>query len=432
MDYAQLANIEAEQAVLGSILLESDLIQECLLIPEHFAQSNHQQIFRAMREIDAAEDTVDIITVTTTLGSALDQVGGVSYLSRLAESVPSTASFTMYQQLIQEAYRLREARNVAASLVNSPTDEKISEVYNQLSSLMEIGTKKARSKTDILLEIYDDVNTEKGDITGIPTGLKDLNDMTGGWQEGDLIILAARPSMGKTALALNFGLNNSHKKGVTDIFSLEMSDKSLTHRMLSSIGRINGAKWKNPNRDFTEMDHQNFSRAAAIYENYLINIHDEPGQSVFDIKAKVRATKKEHPEKPHLVIIDYLQLITSVGKFDRNDLAIAHMTRELKNMARSFKVPVILLSQLSRGVEQRQDKRPMMSDLRESGAIEQDADVIAFLYRDEYYNKNTEAKGITEIILAKQRNGPIGTVESLFVKEFGQFLDLDRQAELNI
>ncbi|EIT85943.1 replicative DNA helicase [Fictibacillus macauensis ZFHKF-1] len=427
-----LVNIESEQAVLGSILYEPELIQECRMSPEHFGRVSHVQIFRAMRELDQAGKVVDMVTVVTELGSAIEQVGGVTYLSQLTDAVASTENFEMYEKMVLESYRLRRARELAASLVNSPTEEKIVEVYNDLSELQEVGINKQRSKNDVLFEIYEDINTPKGDITGINTGLKDLNDMTGGWQNGDLIILAARPSMGKTAFALGKSVHNAHRKGVTDIFSLEMGDKSLTHRMLSSIGRIDGSKWRNPNKSFTERDHESFSHAVSQYSKYHINIHDEPGQTVFDIKAKVRRSMKEHPDKPHLVVIDYLQLITIAGKHDRHDLAIGSVTRELKNMARSFNIPVILLSQLSRGVEQRQDKRPMMSDLRDSGSIEQDADVIIFLYRDEYYNKNSDAKGIVEIIIAKQRNGPVGTVDALFVKEYGQFLDLDRQMEVSI
>ncbi|WP_416729229.1 replicative DNA helicase [Fictibacillus sp. JL2B1089] len=425
-----LANIEAEQAVLGSILLEPDLIQECQMSIEHFGTTSHKQIFRAMREVDSNGNEVDFVTVLAELGDAAEQVGGLTYLTQLPESVPSTATFHHYEQLMLEAYRLREARKIANVLAQEPTEENITKAYNDLASIQEIGIKPQRTKMDLLMEIYEDVSTPKGDLTGINTGLSELNEMTGGLQNGDLIIVAARPSMGKTAFALNLAIHNSHKGGVTEIFSLEMSDKQLANRMLSAIGRIEGSKWRNPHKKFTDTDHENFHKAMGIYSNYNMNIYDKPGQTLFDIRVAVKKSRKDNPGKQQLVIIDYLQLIKVVGKFDRHDLAIGHITRELKSMAREFNIPIILLSQLSRSVEQRQDKRPMMSDIRDSGSVEQDADLIAFLYRDDYYNKKSEAKNIVEVIVAKHRNGPTGTLEFLFVKEFGQFLDLSRQMEL--
>ncbi|MFP7465691.1 DnaB helicase C-terminal domain-containing protein, partial [Bacillus safensis] len=217
--------------------------------------------------------------------------------------------------------------------------------------------------------------------------------------------------------------------GVTDIFSLEMSDTQLTHRMLSSIGSIENTKWRNPKRFFSEDDYDKASKAMGEYEKLDIYIHDHPTQTVADIRSKIRKTKKDHPDQDHLVIIDYLQLITPIGKYESKNHEVGEITRELKNMARSFNVPIILLSQLSRGVESRNDKRPMMSDLRDSGSIEQDADIVTFLYRDDYYDKQSEVKNIAEVIFAKHRNGATGTVNVAFVKEYGKFLTLARQME---
>lgn len=427
-----LTNVEAEQAVLGSILLEPDLIQECHLTMEQFGMAAHKQIFRAMREVDAKGNEVNFVSVLTELGDGGEQAGGLSYLTQLPESVPSTVTFHHYEQLMLEAYRLRLARSLGSDLMNAPTEENISLVHQKLADLQEIGIKPQKSKMDLLLEIYEDVSTPKGDITGISTGLKELNDMTGGLQNGDLIILAARPSMGKTAFALNLGIHNSHKGGVTNIFSLEMSGKQLVQRMLSVLGGIEGSKWRNPNKNFTDTDHTRLSNAVADYERYHMNIYDQPGQTVFDIRVAVKKSIKENPGKQQLVIIDYLQLIKVVGKFDRHDLAIGHITRELKMMAREFNLPIVLLSQLSRSVEQRQDKRPMMSDIRDSGSVEQDADLIAFLYRDDYYNKNSELKNIVEVILAKHRNGATGTLEFAFIKEFGRFVELNRSRQMEL
>lgn len=428
-----LQNVEAEQALLGSILVESDLIKELSLQPEHFSETRHQVIFKAMREVEKLGKSVDMVTTVTKLGDSVEQVGGLQYLTDLGSAVASTANFLAYQTLIYDAYRLREMKKTAIEFANTPTDDGVTELYKRAMELQEIGIEKTRTKQDVLMEIYNDMHEEKEDITGINTGLVDLNAMTGGWQNDDLIVLAARPSMGKTAFALHMGKSNCEKGGVTDIFSLEMPDKQLTHRLLSNLGNIEGSKWKNPRKFFSDRDYENATKAIGEYEKWNINIHDQPAQTLADIRSKIRKTKKENPDnKKHLVIIDYLQLIRAIGKYERRDLEVGSITADLKEMARAFKIPIILLSQLSRAVEQRQDKRPMMSDLRESGSIEQDADVVMFLYRDDYYNKNSELKNIIEIDLAKQRNGPTGMIQASFIKEYGRFINLARQMDASL
>ncbi|WP_077736446.1 replicative DNA helicase [Bacillus sonorensis] len=428
-----LQNVEAEQALLGCILVESDLIKELSLQPEHFSETRHQVIFKAMREVEKLGKSVDMVTTVTKLGDSVEQVGGLQYLTDLGSAVASTANFLAYQTLIYDAYRLREMKKTAIEFANTPTDDGVTELYKRAMELQEIGIEKTRTKQDVLMEIYNDMHEEKEDITGINTGLVDLNAMTGGWQNDDLIVLAARPSMGKTAFALHMGKSNCEKGGVTDIFSLEMPDKQLTHRLLSNLGNIEGSKWKNPRKFFSDRDYENATKAIGEYEKWNINIHDQPAQTLADIRSKIRKTKKENPDnKKHLVIIDYLQLIRAIGKYERRDLEVGSITADLKEMARAFKIPIILLSQLSRAVEQRQDKRPMMSDLRESGSIEQDADVVMFLYRDDYYNKNSELKNIIEIDLAKQRNGPTGMIQASFIKEYGRFINLARQMDASL
>ncbi|WP_120155591.1 replicative DNA helicase [Bacillus licheniformis] len=428
-----LQNVEAEQALLGCILVEGDLIKELSLQPEHFSETRHQVIFKAMREVQKLGKSVDMVTTVTKLGDSVEQVGGIQYLTDLGSAVASTANFLAYQTLIYDAYRLREMKKNAIEFANTPTDDGITELYKRAMELQEIGIEKARTKQDVLMEIYNDMHEEKEDITGINTGLIDLNAMTGGWQDGDLIVLAARPSMGKTAFALHMGKSNCEKGGVTDIFLLEMPDKQLTHRLLSNLGNIEGSKWKNPRKFFSDHDYENATKAIGEYEKWNINIHDQPAQTLADIRSTIRKTKKENPDnQKHLVIIDYLQLIRAIGKYERRDLEVGSITAELKEMARAFKIPIILLSQLSRAVEQRQDKRPMMSDLRESGSIEQDADVVMFLYRDDYYDKNSELKNIIEIDLAKQRNGPTGMIQASFIKEYGRFINLARQMDASL
>lgn len=419
---------QAEQAVLGALLIEGELIKETPLTPRCFGNPRHKMIFDAMKKADEKEKAVDLVSVVTMLGDAVNEVGGVTYISDLANSVPTTANFSFYEETVLETFRIRESRNLAVHFSENPTDEGLTEMIDKLARLQEINTKGTeRTKRDVLVEVVDDMHEEKGEMTGIDTGSVELNRVTGGLQRGDLIIVAARPSMGKTAFALSLGSANCKKGGTTDIFSLEMGDKQLVHRLLSAEGKIDGHKWRNPARLFNANDFEKAIYAVGVIDKWDINIYDRAGQTINNIRAAIRKSMRKSRSENHLVVIDYLQLITPTGKFERNDLAVGYITRQLKKMAREFNIPIVLLSQLSRGVEQRQDKRPMLSDLRDSGNIEQDADIVMFLYRDAYYNADTEAKNITEIIIAKHRNGDVGKVEMAFLKEYGQFLDLDRR-----
>ena len=252
--------------------------------------------------------------------------------------------------------------------------------------------------------------------TGFSTGFEDYDKMTGGAQRGDLIIVAARPSMGKTAFALNIAMNHCKNGGAVDLFSLEMGSKQLLQRMISSEARIDGQKWRS--MCFSADDYKRSFHVIGEIAEWNLSIHERE-QSIQDITSKIRSSVAKDPDHEHLVIIDYLQLMTVKGRYERRDLEVGAITRELKLLARELNIPIILLSQLSRSVEQRQDKRPMMSDLRESGNIEQDADVISFLYRDDYYTQ--EGSDVVEVILRKQRNGPVGTVMLGFWKEYGRF-----------
>ncbi|MED0665741.1 replicative DNA helicase [Bacillus badius] len=420
---------EVENTVLGSIFLEPDLAYETNLTVEHFSRAANRIIFEAIQKLAEQNVPVDVMTVTQKLleNEQIENVGGVSYLTELAESVPTTANFPYYQAMLIEQYKKRLMTRAASDYLANPTEETAEKMYSTFIEAQEMGQKPSQSKIEVLGEIFDEIYEDAGELTGISSGLMELDRMTGGWQSSDLIVIAGRPSMGKTAYALGLAKACCEQGGVADIFSLEMPQKQLIKRFLSSIGNIEGSKWRNSFKLFTEQDKKRAQYAMDIYNKWSINIHDNPRQTVADIRAAVRKTKREHPGKKHIVVIDYLQLITPIGKFERHDLAVGHITRELKQMARQFDVPVMLLSQLSRAVEQRQDKRPMMSDLRDSGSIEQDADIVSFLYRDDYYNSESEAKNIVEVILAKQRNGPVGTVQLAFVKEYSQFLNLERR-----
>jgi len=421
-------NQEAEQAVIGTILMEGTLFDSLIVQPEHFYSRQLRAIFESMQRVHEKEQPIDVVTVTTELGNNLNNVGGLVYITELAESVPSIESLKNYEYLVLEAYRSRKSREIALQYAENPDDESLEILVKELESLKEFGINQQEKTTyEYLKEIASDMLAPPEESKrGFPTGYSDFDRMTGGTQPSDLIIIAARPSVGKTAFALNIGAGHCKHEGTTHIFSLEMGTKQLLQRMISSEARIDGQKWRSMN--FSEQDYNDATMAIGVISNWNLNIH-ENATTINDIKAKIRKSVNNQPDENHLVIIDYLQLIRTTGRYERRDLEVGAITRDLKLLAKELDIPIILLSQLSRGVEQRQDKRPMMSDLRESGNIEQDADVVGFLYRDDYYNKESEKQNIIEIILSKQRNGPTGTVELAFLKEYGRFTNLAKWYE---
>ncbi|WP_407270010.1 replicative DNA helicase [Radiobacillus sp. PE A8.2] len=417
-------NLEAEQSVLGCMLVETELVKECRLEPHHFYHPDHRHIFETIKLIDAKNEPMDIVAVITYMNpDKLKKMGGKALLSKLIKSVASTKPFKSYEKYVLNAYKIRRAKQLKEDDLNDV--ESITELIRALSELEQDDVDDEYNHQETIVELHQDLETEKRDITGVDTGFRDLNKFLGGYQPGDLIICAARPSVGKTAKALNHAIKACENDSVVPIFSLEMPKKQLLTRMMAAIGNINSAKLRNPLRRFDENDWKKLSIAEGMLSDMNLHIYDKSGQTISFIRSKVRRIRKQYPDKQMLVIIDYLQLIRSEGRSERRDLEIGEITRSLKEMARDLNVAVMLLSQLSRGVESRQDKRPMMSDIRDSGSVEQDADVIEFLYRDDYYDKSSDKPNVIEIIIAKQRNGPVGTVELAFIKEYNKFLDLD-------
>jgi replicative DNA helicase len=418
-------SIEAEQAVIGTLLMEGSLYDTIHIQEDHFYDSQLKRVFRAIAAVADKGLSIDVVTVVSDLGEDVNNVGGVAKLTDLATSIPSTETLPHYEQLVMEAYRKRKTREAALRYAENPEDDALVGLIAELENLQTVGVKQQEMTTyDYLQKIAEDMASPSGQAEkGFPTGYSDLDRMTGGTQPSDLIIIAARPSVGKTAFALNIGSGHCRNGGATHIFSLEMGTEQLLQRMISAESNVDGQKWRS--MDFSVDDYNSAIRGIGEISNWDLNIHEET-RTVNDIKATVRKEVTENPEQKHLVIIDYLQLMTATGKYERRDLEVGAMTRELKLLARELNIPIVLLSQLSRGVEQRQDKRPMMSDLRESGNIEQDADVIGFLYRDDYYDRESEKQNIIEIILSKQRNGPTGTVDLAFLKEYGKFVNLAR------
>lgn len=430
-------NVEAEQAVLGAIFLEpsSLTLASEVLIPEDFYRAAHQKIFDVMLTLNDKGKAVDLITVTEELAAAklLEDTGGVSYLSELAASVPTAANIEYYARIVEEKSLLRRLIRTATGIAQdgySREDEVEALLSEAEKNILEVAQRKNAGAfhniKDVLVRTYDNIETlhnRVGDITGIATGFSELDKMTAGFQRNDLIIVAARPSVGKTAFALNIAQNVATKTGENvAIFSLEMGAEQLVMRMLCAEGNINAQNLRTGS--LTDEDWGKLTMAMGSLSNSGIFIDDTPGVKITDIRSKCRRLKQE--QGLGMILIDYLQLIQGSGRSGENrQQEVSEISRMLKSLARELQVPVIALSQLSRGVEQRQDKRPMMSDIRESGSIEQDADIVAFLYRDDYYDKESENKNIIEIIIAKQRNGPVGTVQLAFVKEYNKFVNLE-------
>lgn len=431
-------SIEAEQAVLGAIFLEKEALVTVseILTPEDFYRTSHKKIYEVMIAIGESGEPVDLITVTAELKKRkwIDEVGGISYLSDLASSVPTAANVEYHAEIVAEKAVLRRLIRTATEIATSGY-QSIESVENILSdaekSILEISNRGHRAGfvriSDVLMETYNRLeflSKNVGEVTGVPSGYHDLDRMTSGFQKSDLIIVAARPSVGKTAFALNIAQNVAVRaKQSVAIFSLEMSASQLVSRMLCAESNVDANRLRTGKLE--EEDWEKIIMGMGALADSPIFIDDTPGITIAEIRSKLRRLHAEQ-NGLGLVLIDYLQLITgrSRGSAENRQQEISEISRQLKAIARELHVPVIALSQLSRAVEQRQDKRPMLSDIRESGSIEQDADIVAFLYRDDYYNPETEDKNIVEIIIAKHRNGPTGKVKLAFLKEYNKFVNV--------
>ncbi|OEB99957.1 DNA helicase [Lysinibacillus sphaericus] len=437
MDRVPPHNREAEQSVIGAIFLEPQALITAseILLADDFYQNAHKKIFETMLRLSDQGKAIDVVTVTEELSAKkeIEDVGGLSYLLELANAVPTAANVAHYAKIVEEKALLRRLIRVATKIVEdgyTREDEVEALLGEAEKKMMEVANRKNagdfKHVKDVLVETFDNIEqlqSRKGDVTGIPTGFRDLDHITAGFQRNDLIIVAARPSVGKTAFALNVAQSVAvQARENVAIFSLEMGAEQLVMRMLCAEGNIDAQVLRTG--ALTTEDWGKLTMAMGSLSNSGIFIDDTPGVRINEIRAKCRRLAQEHGLG--MILIDYLQLIQGSGKPGENrQQEVSEISRSLKGLARELKVPVIALSQLSRGVEQRQDKRPMMSDLRESGSIEQDADIVAFLYRDDYYDKESESKNMIEIIIAKQRNGPTGTVTLAFKKEFNKFINVD-------
>ena len=434
-------DIEAEQAILGCMLIDQDAISDAIevLKPEDFYRDDHKYIYEAMLNLYTKGEPIDIITVKDELTSMqkFEAVGGIEYLATLPDRAPLVANSDKYIKIVEEKSILRKLIKTATEIEglgyaqNEEVDNVIDQAEKKIFDIMQNKNQKGYTPIkDVLVETFAELEklyNQKQPVTGIATGFTDLDNRTAGLHNSDLILIAARPAMGKSAFALNIATNAAiNEKVPVAIFNLEMSKTQLVNRMLCSEAMVDSNKVRTGKID--EEDWIKLATALGPLSEAPIYIDDTPGISISEIRAKCRKLKLE--KNIGLVVIDYLQLIQGSGKKNSSrEQEISEISRSLKIIAKELDVPVIALSQLSRESEKRQDHKPMLSDLRESGAIEQDADLVMFIYRDDYYNQDSEKKNIAEIILAKHRAGATGTIELLWMGSYTKFANLDKYRE---
>ena len=432
-------DLEAEQAILGSMLTDKDAVISAIevLREEDFYREDNKEIYEAIFNLYNRAEPVDIITVKSELESMgkFEQVGGLEYLAELPEKVPTTANAMKYIKIVEEKSTLRRLIRTANEIIDLGYDqtEDVEDIMEgaekKIFNIMQDKNQKGYSPLkDVLVESFtqlEELYNKKQHITGVPTGFAELDYKTAGLHGSELILIAARPAMGKTAFALNIATNAAVRANVpVAVFSLEMSKEQLVNRILCSEAMVDSNKVRTGKLE--EDDWAKLAGAIGPLSEAEIYIDDTPGINVTEIRAKCRKLKLE--KNIGMVVIDYLQLVQGSNKRNGSrEQEISEISRSLKILAKELNVPVIALSQLSRAAEQRPDHRPMLSDLRESGAIEQDADIVTFLYRDDYYNKDSEKKDIAEVIIAKHRGGSTGTVELLWLGSYTKFVNLERR-----
>ena len=428
-------SIEAEQSVIGSMIIDKSAIAQVAekLTEDDFYRDGHKIIYKAIFEMFKNDMAVDLVTLLEYLKPTdqLEKAGGVTYITEVSSSVPTTANLSSYIKIVEEKSILRRLIKASTAIIEDSYNKQ-GEVEGVLDlaekKIFDIAEKRSTSDFESLSDVLERGFLEierlfnnKGQITGVPSGFTDLDAKTSGFQKGDMVLIAARPSMGKTTFALNIAENAALREGKSVvIFSLEMPKEQLAYKLLCSEANVDMLKLRTGNLD--DKDWENIARATGPLSKAKIYIDDTAGVTVMEMRSKCRRLKMEYGID--LILIDYLQLMSGSSSENRQQ-EVSEISRSIKALAKEMECPVIALSQLSRAPEQRADHRPMLSDLRESGSIEQDADLVMFLYRDEYYNKETEDKNMAECIVAKHRNGPVGTVKMAFLGALSKFGDLD-------
>jgi replicative DNA helicase len=434
-------SLEAEQSVLGGLMLDNGAWDRAgdLLVDGDFYRYEHRLIYAAISGLVSASKPADVITVyeqLQSLGKA-EEIGGLVYLNKLVQALPSAANIRRYAELVRERSILRSLIKVGDQIATSAFNMKgraVAQIVDEAeAAVMQVGEAGARTGkgwigveamvVQLLDRVQELADSGGGAVTGVPTGFYDLDRMLSGLQPGDLVVLAARPSMGKTSLALNIAEHVAvNERLPVAVFSMEMGAQQLAMKIAGSLGRIDQSRLRTGNMQ--DADWGRLTDAVERLRNAEVFIDETPALSPAELRARARRLARQCKGKLGLIVVDYLQLMTTGGTSENRATEVGEISRGLKALAKELKCPVIALSQLNRGVEQRADKRPLMSDLRESGAIEQDADVIAFIYRDDYYNKDSKEPGVAEILIAKQRCGPTGIVKLAFLKQLTKFENL--------
>jgi replicative DNA helicase len=431
-------NIDAEKSLLGAILLDRDALVKVLsfLRAEHFYEKRHATLFQAMSDLFMASISIDQLTLTDFLQKkkVLQEVGGRAYIVELLEAVPTSAHAEQYAKTIKEKALRRSLISAAATITDlafdeeTPTSDVVNQSQHELFTVSVQGVDKGFTPIrDVLEQVYEEaaqVNTAEGGLLGVTTGFRDLDNMLGGLQKSDLVILAARPSMGKSSLMLDMVRSMALEKKKVAMFSLEMSQQQLVSRLLSSQSGV--GLWEMRTGKLTDDEFSKLSEGTGILSDLDISIDDTPGANIVEVRTKARRLYME--QGIDAIFVDYMQLIHGNTKEGRVQ-EVTQISQELKNMARELRVPVVALSQLSRKTEDRPDRMPQLSDLRDSGSIEQDADVVMFIHREDYYDPETDKKGVAEIKIAKHRNGPTGSIELAWVKEMASFRNLSREKD---
>ena len=432
-------SLEAEQSVVGAMLMDKEAIEIAseIVNPDDFYNRQLGAVFETMVELNREGSAVDFVTLQNRLRekNVPPQVSSAEYIGELVSAVPTSANVKYYAQIVADKSTLRKLIRVSEETINTcySNSENMEGILNDVEkSVFQITQKRNTGEFVSIDQVVmnalnriEQASKMKGNVTGLSTGFLDLDYSTAGFQPSDLILIAARPSMGKTAFVLNIAEHMAfHDNKCVAIFSLEMSKEQLVNRLLAMESHVDSQHIRTGN--MSDMDWENLIESADVVGSSKLIIDDTPGISIQELRSKCRKYKMDHGL--NIIMIDYLQLMTggSGRGSESRQQEISDISRSLKALARELNVPVVALSQLSRAVEQRPDHRPMLSDLRESGAIEQDADMVMFIYRDDYYNKDTEKKGVADIIIAKQRNGPIGTVDLLWLPEFTKFANLEK------
>jgi replicative DNA helicase len=435
-------SLEAEQSVLGGLLLDNAAADKIgdILAAADFYNDAHRLLYEAMMALIADNKPADVVTVAEALVSVkkLEYVGGMAYLGALVENVPTAANIRRYAEIVRERAILRRliaAGGEIAETAHNPLGRSVREILDQAETcVFEIAEHGARGQQGfvelqpLLTQVVERIELlykrdNPSDVTGVPTGFADLDRMTSGLQEGDLVVIAGRPSMGKTALALNVAEHIAlSSKLPVGVFSMEMGATQLAMRLIGSVGRLDQHRIRTG--QLTPDDWERLSEALGRLSDAAIHVDETAALNALELRARARRLARQYGGKLGAIVVDYLQLMQAVAQGENRATEISEISRSLKALAKELKVPVLALSQLNRSLEQRPNKRPIMSDLRESGAIEQDADLILFIYRDEVYNEDTQDKGVAEIIIGKQRNGPIGTVRLAFLGQYTRFENL--------